>query len=168
MSNLSIDKNKAAAGVVVIALVCFGLGFLTSNLIKSKTPSNGFNPAAMGGGAGGFGQGGAVSGQRGTGQAGNRTARMGGFINGTLLKKDATSLTIKMRDGSSKIVLVTSSTKALKMADTTLDEFTEGADVMVSGTANPDGSVTAQTVQVRPAMPADLQPGDQPQPQPVK
>ncbi|MFA5185283.1 MAG: hypothetical protein WC551_02260 [Patescibacteria group bacterium] len=161
MSNLSIDKNKAAAGVVIIALVCFGLGFLTSNLIKSKTPANGFNPAAMGGGAGGFGQ-------RGTGQVGNRTARMGGFINGTLLKKDATSLTIKMRDGSSKIVLVTSSTKALKMADTTLDEFTEGADVMVSGTANPDGSVTAQTVQVRPAMPTDIQPGGQPQPQPVK
>lgn len=168
MSNITIDKSKAIVSSIVIALVCFGLGFLSSGLIKSKIPAQGFNQSAMGGGAGGFGQGGQM-GQRAAGQAGSRTGRMGaGLINGTLLKKDATSMTVKMRDGSSKIVLVTSSTKALKMADTTLDQFTEGSEVMINGTPNSDGSLTAQTVQVRPEMPADVTQPGQPKPERLK
>lgn len=155
MPNISIEKSKAIATVIVIALISFGFGFLASNLAKPKSSANGFSQAA-------FGQGG----QRGAMMGANRTGRAGGagFINGTLLKKDATSMTVKLRDGSSKLVLIASSTKALKMADTTLDEFTVGSEVMINGTPNSDGSVTAQTVQVRPTPPPDAQQPGQPQP----
>lgn len=172
MSNLSLKKSSAVVFVVVIALVCFGLGFFTSDLVKGKSASLYPGQMMFGGGNTAYGQ----AGQRTAGgaQGAFRMARGGsggGLINGTLIKKDDTSMTVKLADGSTKLILVTSSTKALKMADTPLSDFTEGSNIMVSGTTNSDGSITAQTVQTRPTPPAgsptsDSQPAPSDQPKP--
>lgn len=74
----------------------------------------------------------------------------GGFTAGEIISKDASSVTIKMQDGSTKIVLVGSSTQVMKSTTGSFNELTTGANVTVTGTVNSDGSVTAQVIQLRP------------------
>lgn len=92
-----------------------------------------------------------------TGTAGATGARgMGGFVAGSIISTDASSVTIKMQDGSTKIVLVSTSTPVMKSASGSLTDLTSGTDVVVTGSTNSDGSVTAQSVQIRPAGSAGL------------
>lgn len=72
-----------------------------------------------------------------------------GFLNGEILTKDAASLTVKLRDGGSKIVYYSSSTTVGKVATGSIDEATTGTEIMVNGTTNPDGSLAATTIQLR-------------------
>ncbi len=153
MSTISFKKSVFIPTAAVAVVVVFGLGFLTSYLVMPKAAAPRGNMAAYGGGASGFGQGSTRS------QSGR--VRGAGFVTGSLLKKDATSMTVQTRDGSTKLILVTSSTKAMQMADTTIDQFNQGSNVMVNGTANSDGSITAQTVQLMP-VPAQAQNNGQP------
>ncbi len=68
-------------------------------------------------------------------------SRMGGnFAGGTIIAKDATSITVQGRDGSSKIVAGDDS------------DIIIGKEVTITGKTNSDGSVTAQSIQIRPAM----------------
>ena len=76
-----------------------------------------------------------------------------GFIAGEILAKDATSITIKGRDGSSKIVLYSGSTEVSKFAAGSIDDIAVGKFVSVNGKTNSDGSITAQLIQVRSDMP---------------
>lgn len=69
-------------------------------------------------------------------------------INGEIISKDNQSITIKLRDGGSKIIFFSESTKISKSADGTIDDLAVGKNVMVDGTANQDGSITAQNVRI--------------------
>lgn len=126
-------------GAVVIAGGAFYGGMMYAT---SKSPARG--QFASGQSNGQFG-----------GPNGARGARggMGGFTAGEILSKDATSITIKMQDGSTKIVLVSSSTQVMKSISGTLDDLSQGTNVVVMGSANSDGSVTAESVQIRPGDP---------------
>lgn len=76
-----------------------------------------------------------------------------GFANGEILSKDDQSLTVKLRDGGSKIVFFSESTAVTKNASGSLAELKIGDTVTAIGPANPDGSITAESLQLRPAMP---------------
>lgn len=90
-------------------------------------------------------------GQRGTGGGGrNGLASGNGFTGGEILSKDANGITIKLRDGSSKIVLVSGSTPVMKAAQGSIADLNVGEQVTITGTQNSDGSITAQSVQIRP------------------
>lgn len=137
-----MKKNYMWIGIiVVVALASFTGGIFYG---KSSAPkSNSLNQQARGQ----FSPGG-VAGMRRNGAGG---ANGGGFVNGEILSQDANSLTIKLSDGGSKIVFLSDKTTINKMAEGTLADLAVGKTVMVTGSTGSDGSVTAQSIQLRPA-----------------
>lgn len=81
---------------------------------------------------------------------GMRNGTGGGFTSGEIISKDDKSMTIKLRDGGSKIIFFTDSTKVEKTVDGVTSDISVGKQVMITGTTNPDGSVSATSVQMRP------------------
>ncbi|MCL4397914.1 DUF5666 domain-containing protein [Patescibacteria group bacterium] len=77
----------------------------------------------------------------------------GGAVRGEVLSVDANGLTVKNRDGSSRIVLFSGSTVINKADVATKDDIKTGSTVAVFGTINSDGSITAQNVQINPVQP---------------
>jgi len=73
-----------------------------------------------------------------------------GMISGEVIAKDDKSVTVKIKDGGSKIVIFAASTTVTKTAAGTMDDVAVGANVMIAGKTNADGSVTAETIQIRP------------------
>jgi hypothetical protein len=151
----------------VLILVALGGGFfggltyqkskgVTADMLQNLTQDQ--RRQLFAGGAGGF-AGGAAGGR--AGGAGRGGAAFGGGVNavmGEVLSKDATSFTVKLRDGGSKIVFYSASTTVAKMDSGAIGDVAVGKNVMVSGTTNSDGSVTATMVQIRPALPPGATP----------
>lgn len=98
--------------------------------------------------------------QGGAGQGGNRmmgggtgvrTSRNGmAPVVGEVVSQDADSITVKLQDGSSKIVNVASSTTISKTDTGAMEDITVGTQIAAFGTTNSDGSITAQNLQLNP------------------
>lgn len=69
-------------------------------------------------------------------------------VYGEVIKADEKSITVKSRDGSSKIVLLSQTGQIYKAVAGTASDIIIGTQVSVFGTSNPDGSVTAQNIQI--------------------
>lgn len=84
------------------------------------------------------------------GQLNGRTA---GFrpVSGEILSAEEKSLIVKLSDGSSKLVFMSDSTGINKSTEGAKEDLKAGEKVMVIGTENSDGSITAQNVQINPA-----------------
>ncbi len=93
----------------------------------------------LGANAGGF-RGGSGRGQR----SGS------GSVAGEIISKDDKSITVKLRDGGSKIVFFSDSTEVLKSASGNINDLEINKNVSINGDANSDGSINAKTIQLRP------------------
>lgn len=120
--------------VVVVAGIAFYGGMRYQQLQKSN---NGFY----------------ISHGNGTGQVrrfGNGNGTNTGIVRGQILSADNGSLTVKLPDGSSKLVLVNNNTRIEEATAASQQDLTNGKTVAVFGATNSDGSVTAQNIQLNP------------------
>ena len=82
----------------------------------------------------------------------NGSMRMEGMgaNSGEIISKDDTSITLKLADGGSKIIFFSETTEISKNTAGNLEDLEVGKNIVVQGTENSDGSITAQSIQIRP------------------
>ncbi len=139
-------KQSLIITAIIVAAVAGSAGFFGGTKYQQKKAS-----ATLGRNAG-------VQGQR-TFAGGNRN----GFrpVAGEIMSVDGGSITVKLQDGSSKIVVLSDKTQINKAESATRDDLKTGETVAVFGQENSDGSVTAQNIQLNPQTRLD-QPQNQP------
>lgn len=133
------NKNVILVSVILILIAAAGGFYGGMKYAGNKNPQKNF--LANGANFQGMRQGGGNG-------SGNRTGA--GFVNGEILKKDDKSITVKLPDGGSKIVYLSDKAEISKSASGTPSDLEIGKQVMVNGTANSDGSITANLIQIRP------------------
>ncbi len=92
------------------------------------------------------------SGQNRNGAPGRFGGRMGNGrpVVGEVVSSDSGSITVKLLDGSSKILNVSDSTTYSKTDKSSKADVKNGETIAAFGTANSDGSLTAQNIQLNP------------------
>lgn len=143
-------KNKNIVVGVVICLIVAGASFYGGmkygqNSKGSVSLNNRQGTFAQGG----FNQNGMMGQQGGNKITGGRNTMNGGLVSGEILSKDDKSITVKLRDGGSKIVLFSAATQIEKTVDGVASDVSIGKQVTVIGTANADGTVSASSIQMR-------------------
>jgi len=149
-NNTKGDHMKQQALIVpaVVGIVALAGGFLGGmKYQQSKTPF--MMNQQFGAFQGGMG----MMGKNIQGGNGQRI-RMGGngmqAIRGEVIDQDDKSITVKMPDGSSKVILFTGSTTFSKATTATNTDVKKGDAIVIFGSTNTDGSVAANTVQLNP------------------
>ena len=82
-------------------------------------------------------------------RSGYGRAAAGGFVSGQIISVDANSMTVSLANGNSQVVFYSSSTQVMKPTIIPASDLTAGTRVMIGGTSNSDGSLTAQSIQVQ-------------------
>jgi hypothetical protein len=130
------SKTLYIVGLIVAICLSLGGGYLLGKG-QSYGGNSRFNGAGMAGGIGANGR-----------TGGNRLAG-GSATFGQIVSIDEQGLSVKMPNGSSKIILLAPSTKIVKTVEAVKDDLKTGVNVMAQGTANADGSITASSVQIQ-------------------
>lgn len=127
-------------GIVIAVVAFFGGMKYQQSKVSAATAGNRFAGAAQGRN----GQNGRFGGARG--------GNFGGATTGQIVSVDADSITVKMPDGSSKIVNLTGSTSYSKTDTAAKTDLKMGENIAAFGAANSDGSMTATNIQLNPQM----------------
>ena len=84
------------------------------------------------------------------GQNGGRMRQAGAeFTTGEIISKDDKSITVKLPGGGSKIVFYSDTTEVGKFVNGALNDLEADRTVSMNGKTNSDGSMTAQSIQIR-------------------
>jgi hypothetical protein len=136
-----VKKWQIAA--VVVAVIAVGVGAFFGGHAWGASGSSDDSGQVAGGSNGPWGRG---DGSMPPDGQGGRNG--GNLVAGTIFSADESGITVKTSDGSTKIILVSGSTSiSLTTAGSTSDLKT-GANVVVSGTSNTDGTVTATNIRL--------------------
>ncbi|MCE9642970.1 MAG: DUF5666 domain-containing protein [Candidatus Andersenbacteria bacterium] len=137
-------KATIIIAVVLALIVGFGGGYYVRGAMRPQGVSRNaiFTP----------GQGGATGTRFGGANAQGRP------VEGTIDSITSDHMTVKSPDGSTHAVLIDNTTQYKKTTDATQADFTQGTSVMVIGKQNPDGSITASSIQTAPQRPASQSP----------
>lgn len=126
---------------IIIGGIAFygGMQYGKSASAQSNTGQNNLQNLGQAGGNGGRRNGG--------------FGQTGGVVAGDIISKDEKSITLKLQNGGSKIVFLSTGTRIMKSIGGSVSDLIVGERVTATGAANSDGSVVAQSIQLRPAMP---------------
>ena len=127
-------KNNTILIAIIAALVFGGGGFFAGQQYQKNQRMTGQSDRSGNPGQRRFG-----------GQNGNNRP-----VAGEILNADDKSITVKMMDGSSKIVLLSDKTQINKAATASKSDLKTGEKVAVFGSENSDGSLTAASIQLNP------------------
>jgi flagellar basal body-associated protein FliL len=127
--------NKSLIITVVVALAVGAIGFFGGMKYSQSRRGAAFRQFANGQGF--------------TQRDGSGTNR-NGFrpVSGEIIATDDNSITVKLPDGSSKIVIISDETQINKADTASKDDLTNGQTVAVFGQENSDGTVSAQNIQI--------------------
>lgn len=135
-------SKKIIMAVVVTLIIAGGVGFYGGMLYGQSSNAN--SRANLNRQGAGF--------VMGTGQRSGGAQPNAGFSGGEVIKKDDSSITVKLNNGSSQIILFSDTTKVMKSTEGSAADLTVGEQVTFSRDKNNDGSITAQSIQIRPAV----------------
>ncbi len=131
-------KNKPVV-IILVALLFAGAGFWAGmKYQQNKQPT--------------FRQ--FLNGQGGRNAQFPNAANRVGFrpVAGEIIAYDGQSITVKLNDNSSKLVILSDKTAINKANQATKEDLKVGEKVAVFGQENPDGSITAQNIQLNPTL----------------
>lgn len=131
--------NNNVITIVIVSVVAGGLAFFGGMKYQESKERGSGSRQFQGGGV-------MRGGQNGGGKFGGGARP----VNGEILSADERSITVKLADGSSKIVLFNDKTSINKASEGSKDELKTGVKVAVFGTENSDGSITASNIQLNP------------------
>jgi hypothetical protein len=135
--NIMNSKIALGAGALVIIIAAFfgGYRYASAKSAQAAVTARGqFAQVGMRGGMGRFAGPGA------------------GAVVGQIVSKDDKSITISIPNGGSKIVFLSASTTVSKMTAGSPSDLVVGQSAVVAGTPNSDGSLTASSIDLRPAL----------------
>lgn len=147
-----MKNQNMIVGGVAIAIVAGGVGFAGGTTyqrsqLMSNFQNRGEGRPMMQGQNANTKMGGKQATQGVPGQMGR-----GGAIAGEVTAKDDKTITVKMSDGSSKNIVLSSATTYRMASESNLGNIEVGKTVAIFGTANSDGSTTATSIEINPAM----------------
>ncbi len=129
--------------IIIITVIAVGVGFFGGMKYGQSSSASAATSARVAfAGRGGTRGGAAGAGALGAG---------GGFVSGQILSADSQSITVSMATGGSKIIFLSASTTVMKATNGSVSDLTPGTTVTATGSTNSDGSITAQSIQIRPA-----------------
>lgn len=157
---------KKILPIIILVVVVVGAGSFYGGMVYGKGVNSGFggrnlNSQQFTASMAGAGQ---RAGSAMAGRAG------GGFISGQVISQDSQSITVSVpaqqnpsggqntagQTGGSKIVFLSSSTQIIKTVEGSTNDISVGSNLTITGTANSDGSITAQSIQIRPNIPVSV------------
>lgn len=139
-----MKKPIIIIGLVIAIAVIAGGSFYGGMIYDQKKITSGFAQRM-----------GNISGRNGIPTNINRQG--GAMVSGDITAKDDKSITVSLRDGGSKIIFFSDKTEIGKFVSGTATDLEIGKSVTITGTTNSDGSVIAQSIQLRPAITPDGQ-----------
>jgi len=151
-------KNARTLVPIICVLIGLGVGFLGGFEYRNYRLNQTRGNFATGSANGAFQR---FNGTKGAGQ--NGMMNRGGAVTGSILSVDDMLITVKLNDGSTKIVLFSGSTTYSNTVASAKSDLKVGSEVAVFGAPNSDGSVTATNVQINPT---SLRPQGSPSPTP--
>lgn len=134
-------KNKYIMITVVVIII--GIAVFWGGMKYQENKSAGSNSSRQF--LGGAGRQGGQNNQGRFGAGGRPVA-------GEILNLDEKSITVKLTDGSSKIVLLSDKTTINKASEASKTDLKAGTRVAAFGTENSDGSITATNIQLNPQL----------------
>jgi hypothetical protein len=131
--------------VIIIVIVVAAAAFWGGLTYEKGKVASSFAAAGAGGRFGGR-SGGGAGGAGGFGRSGGANGMMP--VSGQIVASGNNTITVKLSDGTSKIVDLSSQTKINKTTQGAVSDLTTGQQVTAFGSTNSDGSITAQAVNV--------------------
>jgi hypothetical protein len=135
-----MNKNLIIA-VVVTAIIAGGIGFAGGRQVAEKRKVTQDGNMITGDQSDRTGRFGSPS------KSPNRGIR-GGFVSGQIISRDATSMTVKLPDGNTRIVFLGANLEVTAYSSSTQAALVVGSHVRVSGETADAGALTARRVDI--------------------